>query len=211
MDKAAIIQIIRDRLGFNEDLNSAIILRHLDFVQADYERGEVQTPLPWFLFDVDNTASTVIDQPYVSLPTDFLAWSDDWPFWILDAEGKKHILKPKKPYEVEGHNLEAKLPEAFSFGGTQVRLHPAPDKVYTIHLPCFKKSEALSVATTSPWFSNFPTLIVEETIYSIAKGTRDLEALKLAGVDRERSSYFARVEEMKHVMMDYTKGTYDAS
>lgn len=210
MDKADIVQLIRDRLGFNDALTEAIILRNMDFIQNFYEKGNAEFPVPWFLFDPDVTASTVAAQPYVSFPTDFIQWEDNWPFWVTNSAGLNSVLKPVKGYQAEGHNETDGSPTEFALGGTQVRLYPTPDAVYTIHLPCFKSSEALSTATTSPWFSNFPTFVIEETIYSICKATRDIEGMKLTGIESTRRSYFKKVVEMQNVMMDYTKGTYDA-
>ncbi len=211
MTKDDIIQLIRDRLGFNDNIDEGIVLRHMNYFQAQYETGEAAMPPPWFLFDADVTASTVIAQPYVDFPEDFVAWDDNWLPWVVDDEGNNHPLNPTKAYQTEGHNESAALPTDFGLAGKKVRLYPTPDKVYTVHLPCYKSSEALSVAATSPWFENFPTLVIEETLLSIAKSTRDVDAIKLSTAREERAAYFAKVEDMKHVLMSYVKGSYDGA
>ena len=79
MDKATIISLIRNRMGFNTAMQESVILDHMDLMQASYETGDDSSPLPWFLFNSSATVATVADTRTVALPSAFICFDDDWP------------------------------------------------------------------------------------------------------------------------------------
>lgn len=210
MTKAEIIQIIRDRLGFNEGLVESAITRHLALVQSRYEGGDSRTPLPWFLFTT-TTLSTAASTRTVAAPSDFIGFDDDWLLTIEDDEGVEHPLHRWAPYAAP---LKDKLavsgfPEVFAFQNKTLYLYPEPDDSYTINFPYYARSESLATATTSDWFTEFPSLLIEETVLSLAKSVRDEAAIQLTNVRVERDDYFVRCEAMKHQLQSYVSGSVD--
>lgn len=203
MTRDEIIALIRDRLAFNESLNEAIILRHLDVAQARYEQNAGRTPRPWFTLDTTNTVATVADTRTIALPSDFIEFDEEWPLTILDSGGVTYPLE-RKSFDVlvADTDLATAMPTHYAVGDSQLWLYPKPDAVYTINLPYYKRLPQLSTTTTSDWFVEFPMLLVEEAVLSIARSTRDEMAIKLSEVKLFRDDYLVRVEERKQSLRE---------
>lgn len=206
MDREEILNLIRDRMGFNKNFDEAIVYRHLDYVQQQYERVTRKTPLPWFLFNATYTTVTVADQRTISKPTNFITVHDNWEMTVTNADGDITPVYRVSDYDLGKDDRGATgLPTCYVYDGTSFYLYPKPDTVYTITLPHYAKSAELSESATHDWFTEFPTLIIEETLASIFKSNRDVDGLRLLNLTMERDDYHVRVEAMEHVGKSYVK------
>lgn len=207
-------QLIRDRLGFNNALSQEIILRHMDLVQAKYETGgQNGIPRPWFCFKPKYSVMTNAHTQVVEMPTNFSAFHDDWPVTIMDSAGVLHSLLRERYTEVALTDLSPDaetLPTVFVLGVDYMQVFPVPDQSYEINVPHFTRLTDLSSSGNqdSPWFAEFPGLIVEEVTFSLARSTRDEKALKLSTMKSEIDSYFRRVEERDHLLQEYNFNSY---
>ena len=208
MTRAQIIQLVRDRFAFNESLDEAIILRHMDYAQLFYEQGTGQFPPPWFVLAEDTTLTTVAATREVALPDGFLSLDDMWSASIT-VDGVTY------PFDKENHNvlvadtdLTSARPEKFALAGDSILCYPIPDVAYTINFPCNITTTAVSTTEDSPWFTEFPLLLMEHTCYSIAMANRDTDAVKFAQgqLALHQSTYLRRVEGRKHTGQSYTMG-----
>ena len=206
MTRTDIIELIRDSLGFNQALNEAIILRHMDRMQERYEKGSGARPLAWFLFDHDATVTTTANNRYVDKPTGFIQFDDNFELSIVDASNVTHPLYRRDQYELIPDSALIGFPNAYAFDGERLHLYPMPDAVYTINIPCYITSTQLSTTQTSKWYEEFSDLVIEETAYSIAKATRDTRFLETSSLPMVQADYLRRVEEMKHVLQSYQFG-----
>lgn len=203
MTRTQIIELIRQRLGFNLNLDQEHILLNMLYVQRLYELGHDRMPLPWFAFQAEAEVWTFPDTNYVELPEGFVQFDNDWPLSVV-AEGITYALDREPMYELASVvNQEKGRPKYFEMDGGKIYLFPTPDKVYKINLPHFSTTTPLNTTTTSPWFVHFPLLLVEEVANSFMRSTRDIEGLKLSTVNQLRADYVSRVEARTHQLKSY--------
>lgn len=208
MDRSEVINIARMRLGFNSNLLEAYFTQTLDFVQELYEGSEGRMPLPWFLFDGTYTVPTVASVRTVAAPDDFLAFDENWKPTLVYGTGEFELVR-RTQAELAPFYADNGRPKYYAFDGLLFHLYGLPDQVYTIKIPCYRRSAKLSETEDSLWFKFFPTLMVEELVYHMAMSTRDEMALKTSKVSQERDAYRVRVEAMKHQLMSYMMGGQD--
>lgn len=207
MDLGGVIQIIRDRLAFNQNLAQDTILRHMDLIKHTFEQGADELPLPWFNFQPTATVTTVAGERTVDLPTGFVDFDDDFPVTVT-VEGHVKMVERLDYHEAAATVTEG-APEAFVLGGGQMLLYPLPDDAYTLTVPCYTRSALYSdvpLTTTDGWTENFPMLLVEETLLSIGKSTRDESVLKMSESGRYRLDYLKKVEGRRHQLKSYRMG-----
>ena len=136
----------------------------------------------------------------------FICFDDDWPLSIVNADSETKYLERAPMHRLVLDTDLTGFPNAFEFSTGQLHLFPLPDAVYTINLPHYARSTALSSATTSPWFTEFPALVIEETALLIARSNRDKSLAQTSNAGELRGTYFRRVEAMKHQLMSYQMG-----
>ena len=210
MSRSAVIDLIRDALGFNTALSEAIILRHMDLVQHNYERGSDMRPLPWFLFDPEETVTTVASQRNVTLPTGFIDFDEDWPLTIFTTDGEEKELQRLRRSVFSSNLDETGFPTAFDTDYSSLYLWKKPDAVYTINVPCYKESTALSTITTGSWFTELKALLIEEVAFSIAKAMGDKNFLSKTDINQKRADYITLSEAKKHTLTQYKMGGHRA-
>jgi hypothetical protein len=204
MTRADVIELVRQRLGFNRRMTDTQILQNMDYVQLLYELGHDNMPLPWFAFSASATITTTAGQRHVNLPDDFVQFDDDWPLSIAADDGILYGLKRETAYNLQPIvNEGMQRPKYFEADGLKLYLYPTPDVAYTITIPHYVRTPALSLTEDSAWFTNFPALLAEETANSIMRSARDLEGLRLSNVNALRSDYIRRVEARKHELKSY--------
>jgi hypothetical protein len=204
MTRDDVVELIRQRVGFNRRMSDTQIFQNMDYVQLLYELGHDNNPLPWFTFQSTATVDTVADTQTVDLPEGFVQFDDAWPLLITSAEGVVYPLQRTPAYDVVAlQNEGSQLPKYFEVDAARLLLYPAPDKVYSITIPHYNRLAKLSETTDSPWFTHFPLLLVEETVNSIMRSTRDIEGLKMSNVNSFRADYVRRVEGRKHELKNY--------
>lgn len=209
MTRDQIVSLIRDRLAFHLSLDVNIIYRHMDLMQSNFEFGNDRLPIPWFIFDTTETVSTVAAQRTVDVPNDFIAFDDNWPLIIVNADGVDKPLTKKTAAELAPMLDQSGFPKYYAFDGERLHLYPKPDAVYTIRLYHYSASTAFSASATNKWFDEFPNLIIEEAVFSLARSIRDEGALKLVDVKGQRDKYLVRCEAQQHALMSYVVGGED--
>jgi len=211
MDRADIVNLIRDRLGFNQGLDEAVILRHMDLAQKKYENGEENLPRPWFTFDETYEDQTQASIRTIELPETFVAFNDQFPL-LISYEGVWKRLYRRPVDKLVVYENETGFPTHYDVQGQSLFMYPLPDAAYDVNIPHYCRLDALSTDADSVWFEEFPSLILEETLVSLCKSTRDEMGLKIAvsALGYERDGYMRRVEERMHVMQDYIMGGDDA-
>lgn len=212
MTRTEMIALIRDRLGFNQALDEAIILRHMDMAQAKFENGEENLPRPWFSFDAEYEDQTQTDVRDVKLPEHFVAFHDDFPLRIVTTDGTVTKLYRRIVHQLIPYENDSGIPTHFDVQGDAILFFPKPDAAYTLHIPHYCRLDKLSDDADSVWFTEFPSLILEETLVSLCTSTRDETGLKfaLARLRMAQDAYLRRVEERMHVLQEYVMGGDDA-
>lgn len=207
MNIGDILQLVRDRLGFNQNINRDILIRHMELVRKQLEHGADEMPLPWFNFNATTEFTTVAGQRHVDLPESFIDFDDDFPLTV-QVEGLVKELERVDYYEAAATVGEG-MPEAFVLAGTQLLLYPLPDTAYTITVPHYSTGETfidMPDVRENDWTNNFPMLILEETMLSLAKAVRDEAIIKLSEAPRYRADYIKKVEGRKHQLKSYRMG-----
>ena len=201
MTRDEISNLIKHKLGFRDSYDDAIIFAHLDYVQVQYERVSRTRPLPWFMLNTTHTVATVADTRTVAMPTGFIAFDDDWPLTIVnaDSETKQLCRAPATHLSKDDYAAEG-FPTHFIFNYTVLDLYPLPDAAYTITIPHYARTTAWSETDTSDWFTEFPDLVIEETALSVLKANRDTDGIRLLDLETPREAYFTRVYEMQSVL-----------
>lgn len=211
MDRAAFISLVRDRLGFNQSLDEAVILRHLDMAQAKYENGEEILVRPWFLTDATYEDQTQAGIRGVELPEGFISFLDNMPLMIKVEDVWTRLYR--RPIDkLAGYENETGTPTHYDVQGTEVLFYPLPDAAYDLKIPHVARLTALSTVTESVWLDEFPVLLLEEVLVSIFKSTRDADGLKIAeqSLMVAKDAYMRRTAEREHLMQDYIFGGDDA-
>lgn len=203
MTRDQVIELIRQRLGFNRRLSEENILANMDYVQKLYELGHDSMPLPWFTFTATSAVNTVAGQNYVLLPDGFIQFNDDWLVTVT-VDGVVYDMCREEQYSVGGlQNNEPARPQYFAIDATKMYLYPTPNDVYEINIPHYSLLAELSATPDSIWFAQFPILIAEETAHNIMLSTRDTEGLKLSKVHELRADYLRRIEAREHELKSY--------
>jgi hypothetical protein len=142
--------IIAGRMGNREDLLENIEDELQNAITNILERDS--SLRPWYLLTEApvTTVSTVANQGYVALPTDFLA-EYEWGFVRLtDAQGTKRFLK-KADYEYNAH-FKGTDSEGIAITGApthytllkgRMQLFPVPDAVYGLEFMYYKATSLL--------------------------------------------------------------------
>lgn len=204
------VQLVRDELGYNNGLAAEIILRRMDSVQYELETGSATLPLPWFMFDPIYYQDTVVgDTTYRFFPG-MVGYDEEWKFYTLDGD-TKYFLRRMAYHEFAEDELTPGRPKYWDLGGNSVNIGPAPDAVYRLYMPSYWRTTPISEVATdvvSPWLEYFPHLIIAETAYRLAVAGRDEVAMQILAKEalRQRDLYVRKIEEMRHVQMDYTVG-----
>lgn len=200
MTRDEILILIKQRLGFRMNYDDAVIFAHLDLIQVQYEKVSRTKPLPWFLLNTTHTVDTVASTRSVARPTNFIAFEDDWPLTIVNADNERKRLRRAVPYDLSHDDYEEEgFPTHFIFNNTNLDLYPLPNAVYTITIPHYARTDKWSENTTNDWYTEFPELVIEETLSSIMRTNRDEMGLKLLDLNGAREAYFTRVNEMQQV------------
>lgn len=206
MTRDEIVALVRDALGFYDNLSTDIIYRHMNRVQEKYEYGHDQLPIPWFLFDDDATAVTVAGQRYAELPDGFINFDENWPLTILTSDSVTKPLDRRGMYDLVADTDLSGFPEYYELSGNVINLFPKPDAVYTINIPCYVAGTALGSTTSSEWYVQLADLLIEETAFSIAKAKRDKGFMQTSDINQKRVNYITRVEARMHTLKQYQVG-----
>lgn len=172
MTRDEIVALIKQRARRDADTSlDARIVTEMKYVQDVILEGGVT--LPWFLLSENLTASTVINEERVIIPTnvdsvsgrDFLREHEEGALWYYDSTALEWVELLKDDYDA----LLAKYPSGtgtpkyYSLDGFYFRLKPTPDAVLTLRIKCYLREPALSSNIENRWTKHAPDLVIGET------------------------------------------------
>lgn len=163
MDRDTIIAIVQGRMVRTDNTAQAI----LEFQAA--QRELEQAPfLPWFLQAVDDTLVTVASTETVTAPAALLREIDEEPtgLWVIDSTTSPVQYKPLRKYLSYAELLdkyrydEPGEPKGYFLMGSQYRLRPLPNVVYTLRSMHYAADTVLSANGTNQWTTNAAELLM---------------------------------------------------
>lgn len=208
---AEVKTIITDYLGFHSNLSDTILNRHLNLYQEVLETTPHEFPTPWFLFDSAPTEVTVADTATIALPARFIDWEEEWPPYVItSASVESELCRLDFRHAKEVYAGRTGKPVYFAQMGTgTITLFPTPDAVYTITLPCYRRSATtLSDGGGTSWLTEFPNLIAMGAAYMLALSLRDENVTQMLKNDlqKEKMNYLRKVEDHRHSLQFYHIG-----
>jgi hypothetical protein len=155
------------KLGDRTDLNAAIINEFQVSQEMRLEQnGRFQ---PWFMISEDSTITTVVGEPRVALPTNFVAEVEESGLWYYDAPSALWIPIEKAAEDLGRYHLTSNgPPQAYSVLGDVIRLHPAPDAVYTLRMRYAGKQAALTTNIENTWLKYASDLLLYDACERLA-------------------------------------------
>lgn len=172
MDRDTAVSRLQRRLGFRTDLEAAII-DELQQAQIEHEEEFLASP-PWFLLEEISSASTVAGEERLPVPENFLQECEQGTLWVYDSsEDDPWIELPKGFYEnLKAYYTTQERPKRYSLVGPYFRLHPTPDKVYTIRLLYYKRDATLTSNIENQWLKYAPGVLMYSAGIAIAAAMR---------------------------------------
>lgn len=160
------VSIIKGRLArWNDTVLANYIIVEL---KAAQQRNELMEPLPWFLLTESSYTVTVEDEERIEIPADFIREADEDAFWVEDASGNwTKLIKDDYDY-IRGRFTGTGIPERYALVGRYLRVRPAPDGVYNVHMIYYGKDEALSTNIENKWLANAPEVLIADAGHVIA-------------------------------------------
>lgn len=135
------------------------ILVELRLAQTQVERGPT---LPWFLIK-DKKADTVVGEPRLAVPIDFLREAEYSALAILNTDNEFVILDKadlddlREAYAGENQGL----PEDYGLLGGQFWLFPVPDAIYTVKMQYYAQDAQLATGDSGNlWSTYYPDLLM---------------------------------------------------
>lgn len=229
-----IMEMIRQKLGFNDAFDGTSIKRHMDMVQIRYEQGvDGICPPPWFLFDPESTAALVAHDRTVVLPEGFIEFDEDWPLQLWNDDDVVTAVLERRPYDelirtqyfaADGTTILEGPPQFWDINADLIHLFPQPAEVTTLNIPCYKSSTQLSTVNSSTipqpkWYTVFGPLIIAETALSICRANRDFDGIRLCEMELGsflpqqgvlpglRTAYYNKVTSYKLKLRDIYVGS----
>ncbi len=179
----AVTQMRRD-LGFNNNIDAAILIDALKSAQVSLER---EPELPFFLKSEIASFSTVSGRERVQLPDGFLTLAEDDSMWLFDSTADTSWVElPKADFDALRRKHAASddaQPEAYSLDNLYFRMFPTPDAVYVLKMSYMKADDVLTTNIENKWLEFFPTLMISLGVKRVSKATRDRDAYQLAQAD----------------------------
>ena len=211
MDRDTARARIQFHLGNRSSHADKIVLAMQD-AQIELEQ---QAELPWFLLEEVSSASTVVDEERVAVPSDFLRETEEDALYIfdstLDADKqwtlliKEDLTFLRKTYPGTG------TPGFYALVGAYYRLFPTPDAVKTLKHIYYKTDAVLTTNVENQWLKYFPNLIIGRAGMDVAS---DIGAEKKIPVfahilARAEDLYMRSTEDREHTNRRYVMGGAD--
>jgi hypothetical protein len=182
------ISRIQRKLGYRSD-KADEILDELKDAQLTLEMG-VPTPggkggtfFPWFLTSEVATATVVVNEPRLLLPSTFTGDLENHKLYYFDSSAEDdeqwNILE-KGDYEFLLSKYPGKgTPKAYAYSGDYWRIFPVPDGTYPLKVIFAEKDSILdTVGVENRWLKYCPWLLISAAGANIAASVRDSNALQ---------------------------------
>lgn len=185
------VNTIIKRMGNRLDLKSAIEYE-LEYAR-EFKLERDPSVRPWYLLTAAPASfTTVANQAYVALPTDFLAEPPDKGFlaYTDSASGAKSFLT-KREYPILSETYDTTStgrPVEYSIQNGRVYLYPTPDAVYTLGIRYYQSAGKLSeTPSTNVHLLYGADWLMAEAGVAVALANRNQMALGLFAEDLKRS------------------------
>lgn len=225
MNGSAALDLVMNRLGrrTNTELRAALILE-MALVQEVQEGGPIKY---WFQRALDTSLTTTANSELVTLPSNFLAFDEDWgAVYVMDPDStypdpyiklQKDIYSDMQERFVNDDGSDsAQLPERWapigknSSGSHQIALRAIPQDTFNLKILYYASDSApTDAATTNLWLTNAADLLIAETgIVAAGQYVNDKSALAVFAeqAKRARERLWQRNEDLKHAELNYVMG-----
>lgn len=174
---------IRNKLAYNTGLSSSLIVTSINNAQNLLEEGPI---LPWFLESDYVSLTTTIGDEKVALPTNFIREVEEKALWYYDStadspwvELAKNVLEDNRTTFNTANTISGP-PKSYSIQGSNIRVFPKPDAVYTLKFIYYKHEDLLTAGSdTNDWSTNFPYLLIGKAGGLLAMDSRDKDGMQI--------------------------------
>lgn len=215
MDRDALETEIRNKLGYNTNLDASLIIGAIQNAQIILER---KSELPWFLESENSSINTTAGEERIPVPSDFLREINENAMWRYDATGDPDWVELGKTSVPEGRRTYAADDDAsgkplyYALQGNYFRLFPTPDDNYTIKLIYYKKDTVLSSgATENGWSTVCPFLLIGRAGMLLTGNNKDQASMATFKELYEEglNDLFRSSEGREHAGQVYVRGDPD--
>lgn len=213
MDRDAAVILLQQRLQRVGDSDTqARIISEMQFVQENILEGAAF--VPWFLLSENLTESTVAAEERVLIPNKFLREYEGGALWVFDTGLAKwiEIKKDNYDYLLNKFPTGEAIPTHYALDNKYFRLKPTPDKVYTLRIKCYLRSESLATNVENDWLLNASDWLLAEVGALLAKlHIRNEKLAKEFKSDIEvaKNRLYIMHEAREHANRNYTMGDAD--
>lgn len=165
MTRDEIVTQIQLLLGFRTDQRNTIIAQ-VNIQQRHLEHEVRWLKYPWFLLTEIATTASLVEDPRVQKPSDWIADTEEDGLYTVDAEGVEKALQ-KTDFDILRKtylNTDPGPPCHYATFGDYYYLGPTPDIAYTIRM-CYYQQDVLMVDGTDEnrWAKRAPNLLIGRT------------------------------------------------
>ena len=204
MIRADAVTRVQRLLGFRSDLETEII----DALKDSQVELEQMAELPWFLKSEMASATTIVDETRIALPTDFIrevdADEEGGLFYYVSTadEDERWVQLEKKELAaaIAAYQDAVGPPVVYSIDDAYVRVRPISDAVYTVKMIYYYKDVVLDTNVENQWLKHAHELIIGKAGQKVAAAARDAAAMQAFvsmesnGMKRLETENVARVE-----------------
>lgn len=165
MTRDEIVAQVQLLLGFrNDQVNT--IRAQVNLQQKHLELEVSWKKYPWFLLTEIATTATLVNDPRVQKPSDWIADTEEDGLYLIDSDGVESALE-KIDFDVLRKtylNVEPKKPCRYATFGDYYYLGATPDIAYTVRM-CYYQQDVLMVNGTDEnrWAKRAPNLLIGRT------------------------------------------------
>jgi hypothetical protein len=181
MTRDEAVAMVKQGLGFVTNRDTTIV-SNMQFQQTQLELAPTK---PWFLKTEPQDLTTVADQNYVSLPSDYLQDHEEGGLYYYDSTadpGYEYVELKKDDYDQLMRNyygIAPEIPEAYAIVNDRIYLFPTPDDAYALKYIYCKKAALLATNVENEWLKWVPGILIGKTGAQMAAGLRDFEAVRM--------------------------------
>lgn len=158
MTRDEAVDRIQEGLGFRSDLETELIKK----LQEAQRYFEGRPTLPWFLVTEDADLSGTADDPAVSLPSDFIRFTEEGGVRYIDSDGDPHWLDKASFDHIRTihRGTTSTTPLSYALRFNSIYVLPTPDESYTIRIDYYAKDTVLDTNIENLWLEHAPEVLI---------------------------------------------------
>lgn len=215
MDVPEAIKICKRRLGFRKDLDLEI-LDALNECRRDLQR-DARLPRPWFLLSEMSSATTMVGESRLPLPTNFLTADEQVGLYYFNSaaenDGDKWVELVKDDWKQLTQLYPTPgPPKAYSTLGLYFHIFPTPDGAYPIKTMFIEEPADYTAGEAARDYLKYEEqLLLTRTLIQLASDLADDARLTKFTTEylEARKNYIIRHENRFHENRSYTMGGAD--